>query len=93
VGVIVAVTSLPSFFAAGLVWAPLLLIGAGLYLGFMRKERCSAARLLRRGGALFCRTAASARRSAVLPHGCFGAAERCSAALCHSLSRPSGRGV
>jgi hypothetical protein len=37
VGVIVAVTSLPSFFAAGLVWAPLLLIGAGLYLGFMRK--------------------------------------------------------
>jgi hypothetical protein len=37
VGVIVAITSLPSFFAAGLVWAPLLLIGAGLYLGFMRK--------------------------------------------------------
>ncbi len=37
VGFIVAITSLPSFFAAGLVWAPLLLIGAGLYLGFMRK--------------------------------------------------------
>jgi hypothetical protein len=37
VGLIVAVTSLPSFFAAGLVWVPLLLIGAGLYLGFMRK--------------------------------------------------------
>lgn len=37
VGLIVAVTSLPSFLAAGLVWVPLLLIGAGLYLGFMRK--------------------------------------------------------
>jgi hypothetical protein len=37
VGLIVAVTSLPSFLAAGLVWAPLLLIAAGLYLGFMRR--------------------------------------------------------
>lgn len=33
VGTIVAVTSLPSLFGATLIWLPLLLIGAGLYLG------------------------------------------------------------
>lgn len=34
VGVIVAASNLPGFFAAGLIWLPLLLIGAGLYLGW-----------------------------------------------------------
>jgi hypothetical protein len=37
VGVIVAVAQLPTLFAGGLVWLPLLLIGAGLYLGWGRK--------------------------------------------------------
>lgn len=37
VGTIVAVASLPTFFGAAFVWLPLLLIGAGLYLGWMRK--------------------------------------------------------
>ncbi len=34
VGIIIAITSLPTFLAAGLMWLPLLLIGAGLYLGW-----------------------------------------------------------
>lgn len=37
VGLIVAVTNLPAFFGAGLIWAPLLLIGAGLVLGMRRR--------------------------------------------------------
>lgn len=37
VGIIVAVTSVSSFFAGGLIWLPLLLIGAGLYLGWGRR--------------------------------------------------------
>ena len=37
VGLIVAVANLPAFFGATLIWAPLLLIGAGLYLGWMRR--------------------------------------------------------
>jgi uncharacterized membrane protein len=36
IGVIVAITSLPALFAGGLFWLPLLLVGAGLYLGWMR---------------------------------------------------------
>ncbi|HEX9438676.1 MAG TPA: hypothetical protein VF909_03295 [Roseiflexaceae bacterium] len=39
VGVIVAVSQLPWLFAGGLVWLPLLLIGAGLYLGWARPTR------------------------------------------------------
>jgi hypothetical protein len=39
VGVIVAVSQLPWLFAGGLVWLPLLLIGAGLYLGWARSTR------------------------------------------------------
>lgn len=39
VGVIIAITSLPSLFAGGLIWLPLLLIGAGLYLGWGRPTR------------------------------------------------------
>jgi hypothetical protein len=37
VGVIVAISNLPGFMAAGLVWLPLLLIAAGLYLGWGRR--------------------------------------------------------
>ena len=37
VGMIVAVASLPSLLAAGLLWLPLLLVGAGLYLGWGRR--------------------------------------------------------
>lgn len=37
VGIIVIVSNLPSFLAAGMVWLPLLLIAAGLYLGWMRR--------------------------------------------------------
>lgn len=37
IGTIVAVSSLPAFFGAAFVWLPLLLIGAGLYLGWLRK--------------------------------------------------------
>jgi hypothetical protein len=37
VGTIVAVANLGSFLGAALIWIPLLLIGAGLYLGFLRK--------------------------------------------------------
>ena len=36
VGVIVAIASLPSLFSAGVLWLPLLLVGAGLYLGWGR---------------------------------------------------------
>jgi uncharacterized membrane protein len=37
VGVIVAVANLPAFFASGLVWLPVLLIGLGIYLGWGRR--------------------------------------------------------
>jgi hypothetical protein len=37
VGAIVAVANLPAFFGAGLIWAPLLLIAAGIYLGWVRR--------------------------------------------------------
>ncbi|PDV97088.1 hypothetical protein [Candidatus Chloroploca asiatica] len=37
VGAIVAVANLPSFLSGLLLWVPLLLIGAGLYLGSMRR--------------------------------------------------------
>jgi hypothetical protein len=36
VGVIVAIANLPSLFAGGILWLPLLLVGAGLYLGWGR---------------------------------------------------------
>jgi hypothetical protein len=36
VGMIVAFSTMPSFLAGGLIWLPLLLIGAGLYLGWGR---------------------------------------------------------
>ena len=37
VGMIVGFASLPAFLGAGLVWLPLLLVGAGLYLGWGRR--------------------------------------------------------
>jgi hypothetical protein len=37
VGIIVAMTQLGPFFAASLAWLPLVLIGAGIYLGWMRR--------------------------------------------------------
>ncbi len=37
VGTIVAAANLPGLFVGGLVWMPLLLIGAGLYLGWGRR--------------------------------------------------------
>jgi hypothetical protein len=37
VGIIVAVANLPAFFAASMAWVPLLLIGAGVYLGWSRR--------------------------------------------------------
>lgn len=37
VGTIGAFAQMPAFFAGGLVWLPLLLIGAGLYLGWNRR--------------------------------------------------------
>jgi hypothetical protein len=37
VGVLIAISNLPGFMAAGLVWLPLLLIGAGLFLGWGRR--------------------------------------------------------
>ncbi|MCU0491208.1 MAG: hypothetical protein MUD01_06455 [Chloroflexaceae bacterium] len=37
VGLIVAVANAPTFLLGGLVWLPLLLIGAGLYLGWGRR--------------------------------------------------------
>ncbi len=37
VGLIVAAANLPAFFGAALVWGPLLLIAAGVYLGWMRR--------------------------------------------------------
>lgn len=39
VGIIVAVANMPGLFAGGLVWLPLLLIGAGLFLGWGRGRR------------------------------------------------------
>jgi hypothetical protein len=38
VGVIVLAANLPALFAGGLVWLPLLLVGAGLYLGWGRRS-------------------------------------------------------
>ena len=38
VGIIVAVANLPGLFAASMIWLPLLLIGAGLYLGWGRNR-------------------------------------------------------
>jgi hypothetical protein len=38
VGLIVAISNLPVFLGASLIWAPLLLIAAGIYLGWMRKR-------------------------------------------------------
>jgi len=38
VGIIVAVAKLPGLLAGGLIWLPLLLIGAGLYLGWGRSR-------------------------------------------------------
>jgi len=39
VGTIVAAANLPGLFVGGLVWLPLLLVGAGLYLGWGRRVR------------------------------------------------------
>ncbi len=36
VGVLVAIANLPALLGAGMIWGPLLLIGAGLYLGWFR---------------------------------------------------------
>ena len=38
VGLIVAMASLPALLAGGLIWLPLLLVGAGLYLGWGRAK-------------------------------------------------------
>jgi hypothetical protein len=38
IGVIIAAANLPGLLAGGLVWLPLLLIGAGLYLGWGRRR-------------------------------------------------------
>jgi hypothetical protein len=38
VGTIVAIAQLPGLFAGGLIWLPLLLIAAGLYLGWGRRR-------------------------------------------------------
>ena len=38
VGTIVAAANLPGLFVGGLVWMPLLLVGAGLYLGWGRRN-------------------------------------------------------
>ena len=37
VGVIVAIANLPGYLAGGMIWFPLLLIAAGLYLGWSRR--------------------------------------------------------
>lgn len=37
-GLIVAISNLPTFLGASLIWAPLLLIAAGIYLGWMRRR-------------------------------------------------------
>jgi hypothetical protein len=37
VGLIVAISNLPTFLGAGLIWVPLLLIAAGIYLGSRRQ--------------------------------------------------------
>ena len=42
VGCIAAITQLPSIFAGGLIWLPLLLVGAGLYLGWGCPTACLA---------------------------------------------------
>lgn len=42
VGIVRAVTSLSNVFGIGLIWLPLLLIGAGLYLGWRRDGRPNA---------------------------------------------------
>lgn len=39
VGVIVAISQLPAFFAGGMIWLPLLLIALGVYLGLARRRR------------------------------------------------------
>lgn len=39
IGVITAAVRLPTLFIGGLIWLPLLLIGAGLYLGWGRRQR------------------------------------------------------
>lgn len=36
-GAIIGIASLPSILSAGMLWFPLLLIGAGLYLGWGRR--------------------------------------------------------
>lgn len=38
VGVIVAIAQLPALFAGGMIWLPLLLIAAGIYLGLARRR-------------------------------------------------------
>jgi uncharacterized membrane protein len=38
VGTITAIANMPAFLAGGLLWLPLLLIGAGLYLGWLRQK-------------------------------------------------------
>ncbi len=38
VGIIIGVANLPTFFATSLMWLPVLLIGAGLYLGWGRQR-------------------------------------------------------
>ncbi len=38
VGVIIGVASLPALFSVGLIWLPLLLVAAGLYLGWGRRR-------------------------------------------------------
>lgn len=38
VGVLIAILSMPSIFAGALLWLPLMLIGAGLYLGWGRNR-------------------------------------------------------
>jgi uncharacterized membrane protein len=37
VGLIIAASNLPGLLGAGMIWGPLLLIGAGLYLGWFRR--------------------------------------------------------
>jgi hypothetical protein len=37
VGVIIAVSNLPTMLGLGMIWGPLLLMGAGLYLGWFRR--------------------------------------------------------
>ncbi|NTV65860.1 MAG: hypothetical protein HGA65_20315 [Oscillochloris sp.] len=37
VGLIIAMANMPMMFGLGMIWGPLLLIGAGLYLGWLRR--------------------------------------------------------